>query len=559
MWKRLLHYKWYLLAYLGLIVTVPSISSYLTLLLQRLYNESSAGISTRRIFQLVLTGVLIWLLNRLLFYSQDLLRSRLICNIKQDLKRDIFAAAFSLEAGQLSALGDSGAYISLFTNDVSILEQRYLTVLLDLIAQLFSFVIVGLAFFGMERRLALFVLIFGVLVMFVPTVFSRRLNRANLQYSDRLSELTQGLKESFSSGSAIKNFAVEDVFQERFDTRNRSAEDAKFRFDSSLALADGAGSLLTWFARMMVIGAGLILVSRGELLLGTVMAAQSFAVELAMPLQDIVRDVNSIRSVRSILQKIVALTTGRGEPVGAAVPEGDEPLTVTVEDLTLRAGDRAIVDGFSFSFQPGKRYLVLGRNGAGKSSVFKAMKRQLRPSGGRIALNGRDLESFSARELNERIAYLSEKVSLFSGTVCENITLGRPVSPEALAEAVRLSRLPLALDRPLGEDGRDISSGEQRRIELARSFLSPAKLLVFDEVLSSLDVETAYEIEKTALSLPGKTLVFISHNFSAALIESYDEILLMGDGRLLAHGPYRELLESSPAFRRICQIKFGKV
>ena len=102
-----------------------------------------------------------------------------------------------------------------------------------------------------------------------------------------------------------------------------------------------------------------------------------------------------------------------------------------------------------------------------------------------------------------------------------------------------------------------ISSGEQRRIEIARALLKSAPILIFDEVVSTLDIETAYEIEKSALELEDKTMIFISHNFSGKLIRNYDQILVMSGGRLEAVGTYQELMANNNYFRRICEIKFG--
>ena len=110
------------------------------------------------------------------------------------------------------------------------------------------------------------------------------------------------------------------------------------------------------------------------------------------------------------------------------------------------------------------------------------------------------------------------------------------------------------MERSVTDEGRNISSGEQRRIEIARSLLESAKVLIFDEVVSTLDIETAYDIERMALDLADKTVIFISHNFSGKLIKEYDEILVMESGKLLAHGTYADLISSCEYFRRICDI-----
>jgi ABC-type sugar transport system ATPase subunit len=126
-----------------------------------------------------------------------------------------------------------------------------------------------------------------------------------------------------------------------------------------------------------------------------------------------------------------------------------------------------------------------------------------------------------------------------------------------LEKAIQGSHIALDIDRQIGDEGRNISSGEQRRVEIARSLLKAASVIIFDEVVSTLDIETAYDIEKSALELPDKTVIFISHNFSGKLIRKYDKILVLSAGKIVASGTYDELIENSPYFQRICNIKFG--
>lgn len=160
-------------------------------------------------------------------------------------------------------------------------------------------------------------------------------------------------------------------------------------------------------------------------------------------------------------------------------------------------------------------------------------------------------------QISKWVSYLSENVSLFSCSVKENISLFRTYSPDSFDKAIDRAQVHLDLEREIFDEGSNISSGERRRVEIARSLLETVPVLVFDEVVSTLDIETAYEIEKLALDFDKETVIFISHNFSGKLIQKYDEILVMDKGRLLAHGPYKELIHSCNYFRKICEIKFG--
>lgn len=152
---------------------------------------------------------------------------------------------------------------------------------------------------------------------------------------------------------------------------------------------------------------------------------------------------------------------------------------------------------------------------------------------------------------------MNENVSLFSGSVEENISLFREFESDMLDKVVEQAHIELNLNREIIDEGRNVSSGEQRRIEIARSLLKSASIMIFDEITSTLDIETAYAIERSAMELEDKTIIFISHNFSGKLIKSYDSIIIMDDGKIVASGSYEELIDNSEYFRRICNIKFG--
>ena len=559
--KRLFRYKWYILVILLLIIIEPTVTSWLILWVQKMYNQITVGTPRIEIIRLILIGILVWNCKRLLLFAISVVKSRFICNVKQDLKQDLFSSALGLNTANISQIATSGEYISAFTNDITLIEQRFFSNVIGTISQIISILILGTTFFSMNRKLATIMFLFSIIVMFVPPFFEKKLNNTSLNYSKNLSKLTQKLKEYLHAYSTIKNYSIESVILRRFNLTNTEVENSKFAYDCALSLADSIGSLLTWFTTVLIIGAGLIMVSTGEIMLGTVIAAQAFSEELASPLQKLIENVNAIKSVKSIIRRINEMTSNEGADLSAPQElhrlDDTGDLTIDFCDLTITFGERKIVDHFSFSFKQGGKYLVIGKNGSGKSSLFKALKNQFRNYKGEILINGVELKSIPNSELSNLISYLNENVSIFSGSIANNITLWQTISQENYQSAIKKAHIELDSERIIGEDGFDISSGEQRRLEIARSLISSAKLMVFDEIVSTLDIETAYDIEKMALDFTDKTIIFISHNFSGKLIREYDEILVMKDGILNAHGSYDELLKNSDYFRKICDLKFG--
>ena len=216
----------------------------------------------------------------------------------------VFVSLLNLNTGNFSNNVSSGEYISLFTNDIAILETRFYNQIISLISAFFSIAIMGTSFIAMNMKLACIIMAFGIVSMFVPVFFSKKLNEKNLCFSNKISLFTQKVKEYTVAYPTIKNYSIEDNIADRFNVINRDTENSKFEADYSLTLANNVGQLLSWFMQFIGVGIGLMLVVKGEILVGTVVAAQAFAGDLALPLQNIIININSIRSVKAIVKKI---------------------------------------------------------------------------------------------------------------------------------------------------------------------------------------------------------------------------------------------------------------
>lgn len=564
--RRLIKYKWYIVIIFGLMVIEPTLNSILNFWLQKMFNSADPGADRMLILRLLTIGFLLWMLKRIVLFISGVLKAKFICTARQDVKHEIFVSLLKLNTATFTENNSSGEYISLFTNDITILETRFYNQIISLISGFFSIAIMGTSFVVMNTELACIILTFGVISMFVPIFFSKKLNEKNLVFSNMISQFTQKLKEYTIAYPTIKNYSIEDNIADKFDEINRETELSKFDADYSLTLANNVGQLLSWFMQFIGVGVGLILVIKGDILIGTVVAAQAFAGDLALPLQNIIINVNSIRSVKEIVKKIDKAS--KSDETAKENSDTYEHLNcfmnetkwdISFEDLFLEIDGKIIINNFSFTFETGKKYLMVGINGSGKSSIFKALKRWFKSYKGKILINNKDISELSNNELSHIVSYLNESVSVFSGTVKDNILLFRDIENKKLEEVVSAAHVELYMNKIVNDEGRNISSGEQRRIEIARSLIESVKVLVFDEVVSTLDIETAYDIEKLALGFKDKTVVFISHNFSGKLIREYDEILVMKDGKLISHGNYDNLIKECSYFKRICDIKFGDI
>lgn len=358
MLKQMFKYKWYLLVVLALIIAEPTLNSVMNFLLQRMFNTATPGGDVVELLRLLSAGFLLWMLKRVIIYSNGVIKARFICNAKRDVKHQLFVRMMGLDTANLADVASSGEYISIFTNDITLLETRFYNQLLGLISGLFSLAILGTSFVALNEKLAVPIISFGLVAMFVPAFFSRRLNDKSLQYSNAISRFTQKVKEYIVAYPTIKNYSIESTITNKFDQENNDTEDTKFDADCTLTLTDCVGQLLAWFMQLMGVGLGLAYVIKGEILIGTVIAAQSFASDLAGPLNNIVVNINSIRSVRNIVKKLEHMSSG-GELKSSSQPElttsassifcGEgNTFNVVFDDFSLTIGENVIIKPFSF-------------------------------------------------------------------------------------------------------------------------------------------------------------------------------------------------------------------
>ena len=549
--KYLFKNKIFIIVILFLMIVEPSINSVLNVWLQNIFNSANVNTDKLVLIRMLTIGFMLWIIKRLISFVSSILKNRFVCNTKKDVRNSMFNNILKNSSNS----NCSGDYISMFTNDINLLEQRYFDQIISLVSGLFSVAILGGTFLTLNKKLAIPILCFGCLSMILPVFFSKKLNEMNLKYSSQISKFTQSLKEYFTGYLTIKNYAIEENINDKFNEVNKETEEMKFEADYMISLANNVGSLLSWFMQFIAVGLGVMMVCNGEILIGTVIAAQSFASDLASPLQGLLVNMNSIRSMKEIVHKFESVNETLEAESELDVINKDK-CDIKFEDLSLMIADHQIIDHFSYTFESGKKYLIVGVNGSGKSSIFKVLKKYMRNCTGDIYINDIHLRDLGSKVLSKIVSYMNEMVNLFSGTVKENITLFNEVDEDQLKKVVRDAHIDFDLNKKVFDGGLNFSSGQQRKIEIARSLLKSVKVLIFDEVVSTLDIETAYYIEKMVLGFKDKTVIFISHNFSGKLIREYDDILVMDQGRLLAHGKFDELYETCDYFKKICDIKF---
>lgn len=562
MFKRCLSKrKSLLLILLPLLIVRPILSSWIGVKAGEFFDLAIYGTNFKSVLWVFIVIFLAWILNySLIFYWTKLLKSFLVTRFRLDTKNEMFHSVMNVNSDDFNTM-EPGDYIAAFSNDITLLETRYFQSVLELFEYIITIIIVGSVFFTIDSTLAGTVLCFGLLGSVISIILAKYTRNKNEKFIRSFYSFTQSIKELFSSFRTIKNYNITTQMQKRFEDINNETENKKCEADFALEFVNAISAAFSGFLMFSVIGIGLVKVLQGDISMGIVITAYNFASDLSSPLQNCLHKVNEIRSVKTIVEKIDSFNDKAETAKKEFVVKDDYPQEIdklSYKDVSFSIGEKQIINNFSFDFEQGKKYLIIGKNGAGKSTLFKLLKKNYDTYTGGIYINDTDIAGMSYEALSNCSSYLNEDVSVYSATVKENIELFRDVDESQLSKAISVAQVKVDLDRKLKDNGSNISSGEKRRIEIARTLVKNTPIIVFDEVISTLDIETAYEIEKLALNLDS-TVIFISHNFSGKLVKDYDEILLLEDGSLIAHGSHEDLLASSSDYKRIWNIKNGSV
>jgi ATP-binding cassette, subfamily B, beta-glucan exporter len=310
-----------------------------------------------------------------------------------------------------------------------------------------------------------------------------------------------------------------------------------------------------------ILSVGAVLVSRGELTAGNVVAfiwlANLMIGQLDTLTGFIVRIFQSAPTLRTFYELLDATEDVRERP--NAVPLESVSGEVRYDDVTFRFknSDQGVF-GVDFQAPPGTTTALVGPTGAGKTTTLALLQRLRSPAGGRILVDGQDIEDVTLNSLRHQIAVVFQDAGLFNRSIAENIRVARPGASDAeVEEAARLAeahefiaKKPGGYQFVIGERGASLSGGERQRIAIARAILKNAPILILDEATSALDVETESRIKRALDRLRrGRTTFIIAHRLST--VADADNILVLDQGRIVERGTFRDLVGQQGMFAHL--------
>ena len=499
-------------------------------------------------------------------FGQQYLTQRTGQRILFRLREDLFVHFQALSVSFFERKR-TGEIMSRLTNDIgslqSILTSAVTTVAGGPIA------IVGLVGYMVwaNWRLSLFVLLVLPPVSWLMGRSGRRVREATRRLQLQNAVLTNYLQEKIAAIRLIQTFGTSNYENELFKRANDDTYNATMtpiRIGASLSptieLIGMAGVVASlWFGGRDVIAGRM----GAEHLFGFVFAMQQTGAK-AKSLGNLNLTLKSAEAAAARLWEIFDTKPEIESAPGAVVL----PKSAVTGDLKFdnvrfayEEGPQ-VLNGVSFEIKPGQVLALAGLSGSGKTTIAALLPRLYDPSGGKITLDGRDLRDIDLQSLRDLIGAVPQDVTLFHGTVRENISYGSPAATlDEVVEAARranaddfIRALPGGYDAPIGEGGIGFSGGQRQRLAIARALLRDPKLLILDEATSALDAASEGAVQDALAELmKGRTTLIIAHRFST--IVGADQILVMDQGHIIERGTHASLLGQKGQYWKLYQMQ----
>jgi ATP-binding cassette subfamily B multidrug efflux pump len=486
--------------------------------------------------------------------------------ISFDLRNRLFSHLQSLPATFFDR-ANTGDVMSRATSDVEGIRQFITWSLSTFIEMMFLFTASLVLMSLMSWQLTLLACSVFPLLGYTVLRFRQRIRPRYLAVQEQYGGMATALQENLAGMRLVQAYQREDTETERFRELNRelfqrsmaTARERALYLPMIFWLGTATGAIILWFGGTQVMS--------GDLTLGEFVAFIGYVALLAKPLtilgwaislaQRAVASLSRIEGILSVtpMPHPQAATTAA---VSASAKPRPEPPLLVFEAVHFAYNGRPVLQGVDFQGRSGELIAITGPSGAGKSTIALLIPRLYDVSSGRITLDGVDVRQLPLSELRQRVAVVPQETFLFSVSVAENLTYGRPDTPSesvhriaqeaCLWEAVQ--SFPHGFGTLVGERGITLSGGQKQRVALARALLYGGQVLILDDTFSNVDAGTEEQLLTTVRTATRDRLVLlITHRIRT--LQTADRIVVVADGRIVAEGTHQGLLAGGGLYREL--------
>lgn len=467
----------------------------------------------------------------------------------------------------------TGDLVNLFTHDISVVVDKTIETIPQLLLQSYFFVSILVIAFFMNYKITLLALLSVPIYVLESKYFARKEEALEERDIELDGEFYDTLQERLKGIKTVKAFGQENYETERVASKRHEMNVVAIKRGLVTVLSVFTNSVtirmwtvaLGWYMGFLVIG--------GELSVGEIVALLAYIGMMGEPIKTLAQQFVDLKVAMVSFRRVDDVLSARGEDES----ETDEcALNVERGEIRFESvrfaydessdAENAVLKDMEFRIAPKTAVALVGESGSGKSTIVSLLMRFFSPSKGAIFIDGQDISEVRLKTLRDRIGLVEQDFNLFAGTLRDNILYGNAdKSQEQLVEACKkaqihdfIAGLPDGFDHAVGPSGEGLSGGQKQRVAIARVLLRDPDIIVFDEATSALDPESEFRITEVMNGLIGKkNLLIVAHRLST--IKKADIIIMLERGRIVECGTFNELLEKKGHFFRYHSRQFGGI
>ena len=510
--------------------------------------------------------VIIWVFESLFEYIYGVLWRNLAQTVQHELRLDAYSHIQNLE---MEWFGEQskGELMSILNDDINQLE-RFLDKGANEILQVSTtVVIIGAIFLYISPTIALYSIGAIPVIVIGSFIFQSRIAPRYSKVRKEVGLLNALLSNNLSGISTIKSFTTEDLEVERVRKASQAYREAN-RDAIKLSAA-----FVPLIRMAILVGFTGTLLHGGLMTLDNEMAIASYSVMIFM-MQRLLWPLTRLGETFDLYQRAMVSTTRVLNLLETEIriEEGALPLDpsrvkgeINFEKISFSyPGRELVVDNFNFKIKPGTTQAIVGPTGSGKTTLIRLLLRFHVPKSGSIFLDGNEISRLNFKDLRSSISLVTQTITLFPGSVLQNIAYGSKQSSESdIIDAAKVAEihdfvksLPDGYNTQIGEGGHKLSGGQRQRISIARAVLKNAPILVLDEATSSVDNETEEALQKSLDFISkDRTTIVIAHRLST--IRHSDSIIVLDGGKVVESGKHEELIGNKSSYYRLWNVQTG--
>lgn len=489
-------------------------------------------------------------------YTKEKVAQGVAYNMRNEIYQKLQSLSFSYhdhaQAGQLLARA---------TSDVERLQRITGRGILGLVEGIVLLIGTAVILIRMNPMLGVISLLVMPVIIFIMRHYLQRVHPIWRLRQDQTAIMTSRVEQNLRGTTVVRGFAQEQAEIARFDRDNNAIYETSMRAAQAAAFTMPFIVFLAMISTVVILWMGGNLVISGKLTIGSLVAFNSYILQLVNPVRRIGMLLNNLAESRASAERVFEILDSRSEvenkPGAITLPRISGQVRFEHVSFSYLGGKKILSD-INFQVEPGQVVALLGPTGSGKSTIINLIPRFYDVSSGAITLDGYDIRDVTLESLRNQIGIVLQETRLFGSTIRDNIAFGRPdaTDEEVIAAAKAAAAHDFIMEMPngyqteVGERGETLSGGQRQRIAIARALLLDPRILILDDATSSVDTETERLIQAALKQLMvGRTSFIIAQRVST--VRQADLILVIDHGSIVASGKHAELINQSGVYADI--------